>query len=70
MPLRGPVELTIYDLLGRPVRTLVQATVEPGRYRALWDGHDEAGQPVVSGLYIVRLQAGEISLARKLVLVK
>ena len=70
VPLRGPVELTIYDLLGRPVRTLVQATVEPGRYRALWDGHDEAGQPVVSGLYIARLQAGEISLARKLVLVK
>ncbi|MEE9162770.1 MAG: Ig-like domain-containing protein, partial [Candidatus Neomarinimicrobiota bacterium] len=70
VPQRGPVELVVYDLLGRPVRTLVQATVEPGRYRALWDGHDEAGQPVASGLYIARLEAGGFSIARKLVLAK
>ena len=43
------VELAIYDLRGAKVRSLVEASVPPGRHGAVWDGRDEAGRPVAAG---------------------
>ena len=61
-----PVTLRVYDLLGQPVRTLVQDSRPPGRHLARWDGRDASGTPVSSGVYFVRLQTSAALLSRKL----
>lgn len=66
----GLITLKIYDILGRRVRTLLEERQYAGRYTVSWDGHDEAGQPVGSGLYIYRLQIGSASLSRKMLLIQ
>jgi hypothetical protein len=55
------VELTVYDLLGRRVRTLLQGQLGGGVHTARWDGRDEAGRPASSGLYFARLRATSAS---------
>ena len=62
--------LSVFDLTGRRVRTLVDATLEPGSHSAVWDGRDEAGRPVASGVYFYRVRSGNTSTARTLTLVK
>lgn len=49
------VRLEVFNLLGQRVRTLLNETVLPGEYEARWDGRDQRGNPVASGLYIYRL---------------
>lgn len=66
----GLVKLTIYDLLGREVKILVNESLAPGSYRVEWDGRDEAGQPVSSGVYFYRLQAKNFGQMRKLILLR
>lgn len=65
-----PVRLTIYNGLGQRVRLLVDAVQEPGVYRAQWDGLDEDGQVLSTGVYILSLQAGPQRQARKLLLLR
>jgi len=64
------VRLDIYNVLGQRVSTLINGTLEPGRYEYEWHGVDGSGQPVASGLYFYRLTANEHSEAKKMVLVK
>jgi len=65
------VELRIYNLLGRLVRTLVNADVPTGSpYTARWNGRDEAGRPVAAGVYIYSLQAGGTRLTKKMALLR
>ena len=52
------VTLIVYDLLGHKVVTLVNESLPSGSYTAKWDGTNDAGQPVVSGVYLYRLVAG------------
>ena len=52
---RGPVRLVVYNVLGQPVRTLVDVTQLAGNYRVSWDSLDDRGAPVASGVYLVRL---------------
>lgn len=52
--------LVVYDVLGRRVRTLVEGEVIPGEAAATWDGRDEQGGAVPSGLYVVRLATGNV----------
>lgn len=66
----GRVELAVYDVAGRRVRGLVSRFEEPGMHRAIWDGRDEAGMPVPSGVYYYRLEIGKTVLGRKMVLMK
>ena len=66
----GPVELVVYDLSGRRVRTLVSGPVEAGTHEVQWDGRDAQGRTVASGVYIYRLVAGEFSESRRMTLVK
>ncbi len=66
----GPVRLEIFDLRGKRVRTLVAAPEPAGRHEAVWNGRDDSGQAVASGTYLARLVAGEVRIARKLVLLK
>lgn len=55
----GPVRLTVYDGLGQLVRELVDAVLPAGEGEARWDGRDGRGVPTASGVYLVRLQAGQ-----------
>jgi hypothetical protein len=66
----GPVRISINDLSGRLVRTLVDERKEPGEHAALWDGKDDRGIPVSAGVYFVRLEASGEACTRKLVLVR
>jgi hypothetical protein len=67
----GRCELTVHDVRGRLVRTLVAGDLPAGRHEERWDGLDDAGQRVPSGIYMARLRTvrGEVDLL-KLTLVK
>lgn len=64
------VSLDVYDVSGRHVRTLVRARKERGAHVAIWDGLDEAGNSVASGVYFYRIQAGVFTAVKKAVLLK
>jgi len=64
------VVLTIYNLLGEEVVTLVDEIKPAGSYRISWDGRNRQGSPVPSGVYVSRLTVGRQSQARKLTLVR
>ena len=64
------VQLDIFDVQGRRVRALVRGTQQPGAHAALWDGRNDSGQRVQSGVYFYRLQAGAQTLTRKMMLLK
>jgi len=51
----GPVQLVIYNVLGQPVRTLVDQFQTVGSYQVQWDAHDQQGVPLSSGVYVTRL---------------
>ena len=65
-----PASLTIFNLVGQKVRVLVNARHGTGTYNVQWDGRDEVGQLVASGLYIYRLEAGAHTVVRKMLLTK
>ncbi len=65
------VTLAIYNVLGQKVRTLVNHQPQAaGSYVAKWDGRNDAGMLVPSGMYVYRLEAGDRVLARKMLLMK
>ncbi len=71
----GKVNLLIYDLLGREVRQLVSGYQQPGFYQLSWDGKNNAGEQVASGVYYLKLQvldgdAIQYQNSRKLTLIK
>ena len=66
----GSVRLSIYALTGQLVRTLVHGDHPAGSYSVTWDGRDDAGRAVASGVYVCRMDAGDYCAARKLVLVR
>lgn len=66
----GRVRLEIYNVTGRRVRGLVQAELPAGVHRMVWDGRDERGGEVASGLYLISLRAEGRSLTRKFVLTR
>jgi hypothetical protein len=66
----APAVLSIYDVAGRLVRTLVNRRLEAGSYTEAWDGRDASGDEVASGIYFYRLKAGRKVLTRKMVFIK
>lgn len=66
----GLVTLKVYDILGRQVKTLVNDYQKPGYYEVTWDGTNDTGTQVSSGIYYYRIQAGSFVETKKLVLVK
>ncbi len=70
LPEAGQVKIEIYNLAGQKVRTLVDSYLEAGRYKIYWDGTDDSGMRVSSGIYIYRLVAGGSIVTRKMVLLK
>lgn len=70
LPQSGQVELSIFNLTGQSVRTLLQRSMEPGRHFVLWDGCDDAGAPLASGIYLAWFRAHDFSRVRKLQLIR
>jgi hypothetical protein len=70
LPGRAEVELTIYDVGGRRVRTLFAGTLTAGSKQVSWDGRDFRGSAVSSGVYFYSLRAAGQTLTRKMTLVK
>lgn len=64
------VKIAIYNMLGQRIRLLENRYHERGSYSVRWDGRDETGTVVTSGVYICRIQAGEYRHATKLAIVK
>jgi hypothetical protein len=62
--------LTIYNIRGQKVRTLVDADKVPGEYKVLWDGKDDSGKDVASGVYFYQLKVGDFSEPKKMLLLK
>jgi hypothetical protein len=68
----APVQtrLIIYDILGRHIRTLVNEELGFGEYEVSWNGKNDSGRSVPSGVYIYRLQSGEQSISKKMYLLR
>ncbi|MCB0834841.1 MAG: T9SS type A sorting domain-containing protein, partial [Bacteroidetes bacterium] len=70
LPDAGRVRLVVYNILGQKVRELVDGFKDAGRYEVLWNGRNDKGQLVSSGLYIYRLESVKGIQSRKMLLVK
>ncbi|MCK5327864.1 MAG: T9SS type A sorting domain-containing protein, partial [Candidatus Latescibacteria bacterium] len=66
----GRVDLSIYNLSGQRVRTLVDEWRESGSYSAVWDGKDRLGREVASGLYLIRIEVNDFVGIRRMVLLR
>jgi hypothetical protein len=64
------VNLSIYDVRGGMIRTLIDGPLAAGEHRLVWDGKDRTGNPVASGVYFCRLSTPSFVGSRKLVVVR
>ncbi len=70
LPEAGHVSLVVYNLLGQEVRKLVDESMDAGYYSLVWDGMDDLGRQVASGIYMYRMQASTFSETRRMMLLK
>ena len=70
VPDNGMVRIIIYDLMGRKIKTLVDGVSTPGRYSITWNGTDDFGKPVSSGMYFYRMKSTAFQSVKKLMLLK
>ena len=66
----GQGSIEVFDALGRQVRVLVRGPMSAGRYAITWDGRDNRGARVPSGVYFYRLVAGDLTATRKMIVLK
>jgi hypothetical protein len=64
------VRLSVFDLQGRLIHTLVESKMPAGRHEAQWDGRDAAGRAVPSGVYLLKIEAGSFIQQRRMTLLK
>jgi hypothetical protein len=67
---RQLLDVSIYDVQGRRVRTLHDGVMEPGWQTWVWDGQNDAGRAQASGLYFLRARSGSESVVKKMSLIK
>ncbi|MEJ2637055.1 MAG: S8 family serine peptidase [Calditrichia bacterium] len=70
LPGESAVSVVIYDITGKQIKSLASRRYSGGNHQIQWDGRDDAGNPVASGIYIYRLLAGEYVQSRKMMLMK
>ncbi|MBU8922925.1 MAG: T9SS type A sorting domain-containing protein, partial [Bacteroidales bacterium] len=66
----GQVTMRIYDVAGRLVKTLIDGTKDAGPHQHTWDGLNNLGNPVASGIYFYRMDADGFSETKKMILLK
>jgi hypothetical protein len=64
------VTIAVYDVRGALVRTLASGLYAPGRHRVVWDGRNESGARVATGVYFYRMQTNETARTKKMVLIR
>jgi len=64
------VNVIIYDMLGRQVKTLLNQTQDAGFRSVIWNATNDYGKPVSAGVYLYQIQAGEFVQTKKMVLLK
>jgi flagellar hook assembly protein FlgD len=64
------VLLEVYNVAGQKIRTLVDEEQRPGEYSITWDGRDDSGMPVGSGVFIYRMRANPFIATRKMIFLK
>jgi len=70
LPQGGRVTLSIYNIMGQRVAVLLDGYVEKGHGETIWDGVDQSGKPVATGIYFYRLQSDEASITKRMLLLK
>ena len=70
LPENGLVNIIIYDMLGKQVKTLINQTQDAGYRSVIWDATNDYGKPVSAGIYLYQIQAGEYMQTKKMVLLK
>ena len=66
----APITLRVYNIRGQLVRVLVDGEVEPGNYQVVWDGRNDKGEDVSSGIYFYRMNTETFTKNRRLILIK
>jgi flagellar hook assembly protein FlgD len=69
-PVASHVGLYIFDMAGRLVRTLADNSLQPGRHTILWDGRDDRGRNVASGIYLCSMTADGFKENKKMTLIR
>ncbi len=70
LPQGANVTLDVYSITGQKVATVADGYFDAGRYNIIWNGADESGQSLASGIYFYRLQAGNEIKTMKMALLK
>lgn len=70
LPVRAMTELAVYDAAGRRVRTLMRRQAGPGPGEFAWDGKDDRGRDLASGVYFLRLRSGAAERSNKIVIIR
>jgi hypothetical protein len=70
VPSVGMIGLEVYNILGQKVRTLLHEAQTAGTWKVVWDGTNDAGNLVPSGIYFYRLSAPDVSITKKMMLLK
>jgi len=64
------VKITIYDVLGRKVKQLVNGELVSGYHKTIWNATNDNGKPVSAGVYLYKVEAGEFVESKKMLLLK
>src|SRR5262245_10226326 len=70
LPESRSVRLAVYDAAGRVTKTLANETLAAGRYRRVWDGRDDGGRSVATGIYFVQFEAGGFHARQKILVLR
>jgi hypothetical protein len=70
LPIASDVQLVVYDILGQKIKTIVNERLERGRFKVTWDGRNDAGLSVSSGIYMFRFEAADFTKIHKMTLLK
>ncbi|SVA91147.1 uncharacterized protein METZ01_LOCUS144001, partial [marine metagenome] len=70
LPENAMINITIYDMLGREVKTLINQTQDAGYKSVIWNATNDYGKPVSAGIYLYQIQAGKYISTKKMVLLK
>ena len=66
----GNISLDIYNIRGQKVRTLLNETKQAGKHTVVWNGKDDNGKNVASGVFFYRMKSGKFSSTKKMILMK
>jgi hypothetical protein len=70
VPKKGRVKIAVYDVAGRKIKVLVDGKYDRGEFTTTWDGKNESGAPVASGVYFARMESTGYSTVTKMVLLR